>query len=413
MTKSHINSPFTPTQLYNQVTLDNWKETAQKALKGLALSELEKTSNDLINIHPLYTALDIDKVSKLAPKGTETYGVWDIRQRLVVENEESANKIALSELEGGVNSIEFEFANANVDFAKLNNGIKTDLACIGLIGYDNGIELAKKLIAATPKNELENALFAYNLNPSSLKLMGLDTYSIDDALEFYLQSVAQTPKAKFFLASANWMLEIGASRALQVAILIASGIEWLRSGAAKNIDASAINKALLFKIGIDGQVILEIAKLRAIRLLWAKIGASFGQDFTMDLQAIVSSEMLEDMHPHTNILRIANACFAAGTGGANIISSRSYEPDPEKENEFTRRIARNTQIILANESNIARVNDPAMGSFAFEALTNEIAQKAWEFVQKIEAKGGISQATSSGLIGEFLNAEHQESAKEE
>jgi methylmalonyl-CoA mutase len=412
MTESLINSPFTPAQLYNQVTLDNWRETAIKSLKGADFSVLEKISPDKINIQPLYSAVDVQSVYPIAPKATQTYGVWDIRQRLVVESEADANKIALSELEGGVNSIEFEFADANIDFAKLINGIKSDLATIGIIGYDNGIELANKLIAATPSDNLKDALFAFNLNPASLGLMGLDTYSIDDAIEFYLSNNVKLPKAKFFLASANWMLEIGASRALQVAILIASGLEWLREGEAKNIDANAINKALLFKIGIDGQVILEIAKLRAIRLLWAKIGASMGIELPMDLQAIVSGTMLEDLHPHTNILRIANACFAAGTGGANIISTRSFEPDPENESEFTRRIARNTQIVLANESNIARVDDPAAGSFAFEALTNDIAQKAWALIQSIEANGGLSAAMKAGLIGDYMNAEHFDTEEE-
>lgn len=413
MTKSQLNSPFTPDHLYNQVSLENWSEASLKALKLDDLSSLYKLSNDNIELNPLYTSLDAVNSNKLAPKGSETYGVWDIRQRICVDDEESANKIALSELEGGVNSIEFELQSENINFESLIKGIKTDLATIGLIGYDNGIVLAKKLIANIPNENLKNALIAFNLNPSSLKLMGLDTYSSSEAIDFYIENIEKLPKAKYFLASANWMLDIGASRALQVAILIASGIEWLRNGAQKNIDANAINEATLFKIGIDGQVILEIAKLRAIRVLWSKIGALFNCDFTMNLQAIVSGDMLEETHPHTNILRIANACFAAGAGGANIISTRSFEPDVEKESEFTRRIARNTQIVLANESNIARVDDPAAGSYAFEALTNEIAQKAWKIITKIEAVGGISQATSSGLIGELLNAEHKDNAGEE
>ncbi|MBN8647854.1 MAG: hypothetical protein J0L55_07850 [Caulobacterales bacterium] len=401
MTQSPVNSPFEPAELYNQVTLESWRETAVKALKGEAFETLEKTSDDGIAIHPLYTAQDVGAPNALAPK-TNNDGLWDIRQRVLVEAENEANKIALNELENGANSIDFEISDTKFDFAALSNGIFDDLASIGIIGHENGLEIAKNIIGQTPKEKLEKSLLSFNLDPLSLNLTGFDNYNLDDTLAFYGENIGKAPKAKFLCASADWMLGIDASRALQVAILIASGIEYLRAGESKGFSPSQINEALLFQIGIDGQVILEIAKLRAIRTLWAKVGAAIGENLPMDLQAIVSSQMLEDEHPHTNILRIANACFAAGTGGANIITTRSFEPDPEKESEFTRRIARNTQIILANESNIARANDPASGSFAFETLTSEIAKSAWGIVQEIEKAGGFSKAIKSGFIAKKL-----------
>lgn len=401
MTQSPVNSPFEPAELYNQVTLENWRETAVKALKGEAFETLEKTSDDGIAIHPLYTAQDVGAPNALASK-TNNDGLWDIRQRVLVEAENDANKIALNELENGANSIDFEINDTEFDFTALKNGIFDDLASIGIIGHENGLEIAKNIISQTPKEKLEKSLLAFNLDPLSLNLTGFDNYNLDDALAFYGENIGKAPRAKFLCASADWMLGIDASRALQVAILIASGIEYLRAGENKGFSPSQINEALLFQIGIDGQVILEIAKLRAIRTLWAKVGAAIGENLPMDLQAIVSSQMLEDEHPHTNILRIANACFAAGTGGANIITTRSFEPDPEKESEFTRRIARNTQIILANESNIARANDPASGSYAFETLTSEIAKSAWGIVQEIEKAGGFSKAIKSGFIAKKL-----------
>ena len=401
MTQSLVKSPFEPAKLYNQVTLDNWRETAIKALKGEAFETLEKTSDDGIAIHPLYTAQDVNAPNALAPK-TNNDGFWDIRQRVLVDDIKEANKIALNELENGANSIDFEISDAEFDFAALSNGIFDDLASIAIIGHENGLEIAKNIISQMPSEKLEKSLLAFNLDPLSLNLTGFDNYNLDAALAFYGDNNAKAPKAKFFCASADWMLGIGASRALQVAILVASGIEYLRTGENKGFAPSQINKSLLFQIGIDGQVILEIAKLRAIRTLWAKVGAAIDENLPMDLQAIVSSEMLEDEHPHTNILRIANACFAAGVGGANIITTRSFEPDPEKENEFTRRIARNTQIILANESNIAHANDPASGSYAFEALTSEIAKDAWSIIQEIEKAGGFSKAIKSGFIAKKL-----------
>lgn len=408
MSKNQSNSPFSPTDLYNEVTYQDWQNIAKKSMKDADYSALEQISKDGIPMHPLYTKADAQNVHALAPKPRDSFGVWDIRQRVFVENEIDANKIAIDELENGTNSIEFEFENSEIDFNALNNGVFTNLACIGLIGYENGLKIAQKLIKQTKSQELSQAIFAFNLNPSTLKSLGFETYSLNDAIDFYKTNFENAPKCKYFLASSNWLIEIGASRALQVAILIASGIEWLKTGEENGISAQAINDALLFKIGTDGEVVLEIAKLRAARLLWAKIGAQIGANLSMDLQAIVANHMLEAINPYTNILRITNACFAASCGGANIISTPDFQIDAENQNDFTRRIARNTQIVLSGESHIARVNDPAAGAYAFEALTNHIAQNAWELVQKIEAKGGLDKAVQTGLIAQMIDDETKE-----
>lgn len=382
-------SVFAPNEAHKVYSFDDWKNEAIKSLKGEDFAILEKQSGDKIALHPLY--IERREEANPAKSATETYGVWDIRQRIRVEDPNEANRQALSDLEGGTNSIEFEIGES-FDLKTALKGIDTKIAPVGLIAYDRGIEYAKILVDIGNEEDL----FLYNLNPNGLRMMGYRPYSMNDSIGFYKENYSKTPKAKFFLSSSNWLLEIGASRAFQVAISISSALEFMREGIASGIDACAINKALLFKIGVNQETILEAAKVRALKILWAGVCNQYNIDPEMDLQAITSETMLETEYPHTNILRLTNACVGAALGGANIISTVSF--DTENENDFTRRIARNIQTILAHESGLARVNDPAKGSYAFESLTNEIAQSAWAIVQEIEGIGGLARAINDGTI---------------
>lgn len=386
---------FAPSDAHKSYSFDDWKQEAIKSLKGEDFAVLEKESSDKIALHPLFVAQGQE--ANPAKSATETYGVWDIRQRISTENATDANALALKDLEGGTNSIEFEIGS-DFDLKTAIQGIDTKIASVGLIAYEKGIEYAEKLAGIGDADDL----FLYNLNPNGLKMMGYRAYSIAQALEFYKTNASKTPKAKFFLSSSNWLLEIGASRALQVAIAIASGIEYLRDGIAVGIDAADINKALLFKIGVNQETLLEAAKVRALKVIWADVCAQNGIAAEIDLQAITSANMLETEYPHTNILRITNACVGAALGGANIVSTISF--DAENESDFTRRIARNIQTILAQESHLARVNDPAKGSYAIEAITAEIADQAWEIIQEIEGMGGLSKAIDNGYVASAITA---------
>ncbi len=388
------NNVFAPNEAHKSYSFDDWKQEAIKSLKGEDFAVLEKESSDKIALHPLFVAQSQE--ANPAKSATETYGAWDIRQRISTESANDANSQALKDLEGGTNSIEFEISE-NFDLKTAIQGIDTKIAAVGLIAYEKGIEYAEKLAEIGGADDL----LLYNLNPNGLKMMGYRAYSMAQALEFYQTKASKTPKAKFFLSSSNWLLEIGASRALQVAIAIASGLEYLREGIAAGIDANSINKALLFKIGVNQETLLEAAKVRALKVLWAKVCTNHGIATEIDLQAITSANMLETEYPHTNILRITNACVGAALGGANIISTICF--DTENESDFTRRIARNIQTILAQESHLARVNDPGKGSYAIEALTAEIADQAWEIVKEIEEMGGLSKAIDNGYVASAIN----------
>jgi methylmalonyl-CoA mutase len=175
----------------------------------------------------------------------------------------------------------------------------------------------------------------------------------------------------------------GGSEAQELALLIASGIAHLRAGEALGLSAAAVNSTLLFTLAAGPDVVVEIAKQRAARRLWARVMDACGVAAPMRLQAVTSGRMQTKRDPWTNILRATCACFGAAAGGADVITVLPYS---------------NTQLILQEESHLGRVTDPAGGAWAMEALAEDLAQAAWPLVQEIERAGGLPAALGQGLV---------------
>ncbi len=356
-----MKSTFAPDTAHNPIGVEEWKAEAIKALKGKEWETLEKQSSDGVAVHPLY--FDCPEAFTLAAKPQDFKGTWDIRQIVNINDATSANKTALVDLENGVNSIEFTGANEGSDFKALLENIHYDLASFALDKCD--VETAKALFAAIPVAKQKDALLVLNLKADAASIALFNEYKDRFA------------KTTFFVAAAN---DENKTRAEQVATAIIEGIKALKAGDENGIAPQEIAKSLLFKIFVNQENVVEIAKLRALRNLWAKVCAKAGIDAPMSIHAYTSKAMMTETDPYSNVLRNSVAVFAAAIGGANIITTLSHEIG--KEDDLSRRLARNTQIVLANESNLARVNDPAGGAYGFETLTGEIAKGAWKLVQE-------------------------------
>lgn len=358
---TQVKSTFAPDTAHNSVGVEEWKVEATKALKGKEWETLEKQSSDGVAVHPLY--FDCPEAFTLATKPQDFKGTWDIRQIVNIVDAKVANKTALIDLENGVNSIEFTAANAGSDFKTLLENIHYDLASIAIDGCD--LETAKSLFAAIPDAKQKDALLVLNLKADAASIALFKEYKDKFA------------KTTFFVADAKCENK---TRAEQVAAAIIEGIKALKAGEENGLAPQEIAKSLLFKVAVNQENVVEIAKLRALRNLWAKVCAKAGIDAPMSVHAYSSKAMMTETDPYSNVLRNSVAVFAAAIGGANIITTLSHEIG--KEDDFSRRLARNTQIVLANESNLARVNDPAGGAYGFETLTGEIAKSAWQLVQE-------------------------------
>ncbi|MGY9056018.1 MAG: methylmalonyl-CoA mutase family protein [Alphaproteobacteria bacterium] len=200
----------------------------------------------------------------------------------------------------------------------------------------------------------------------------------------------------------------GASESLTLAAAMATGVAYLRAMTDAGMPLDTACGQMVFSLPLGPDQFFAIAKMRAARKLWARIGEVAGVSAAARgarIDAVTANRNLAERDPHTNLLRTTLACFAAAVGGADSITVAPYDAAIGGiSDEFARRIARNTQLLLAKESNLHRVMDPSGGSWFVEDLTQKLAQAAWAQFQEIEAAGGIASALQSGLIAQKIEA---------
>jgi len=202
-----------------------------------------------------------------------------------------------------------------------------------------------------------------------------------------------------FLADGRVYHEAGASEAQELAAVLATGIATLRALEAQGHPLDAARRALSFLLVADADEFLTVAKLRALRRLWARVEQACGLERKpIRLHAETAWRMTTRRDPWVNILRTTIAAFSAGIGGADAITVLPFTAALGLPDAFARRIARNTQLILLDESNLARVADPAAGAGGFETLTDALCEKAWGLFQEIEREGGILESLKAGIL---------------
>jgi len=397
-----MTHPFALASGFTDPEIARWQELAEKALKGAPFERLIGQTYDGVPVRPLYTSVD-------APNPAEQTGVagqapfirgadavrdaflpWDIRQTILTPDPQAANQTALYDLERGVSSLEFVIdpsgkcgvaAHRVADFQALIKGIIVALATVALDAPADPLGAARALADAVPEADRATAKLAFNLDPLAARMNGQTGCSLEAAAGFAAQTQSLFPMATCLRADARPVHEGGGSEAQELALLIASGIAHLRAGEALGLSAAAVNSTLLFTLAAGPDVVVEIAKQRAARRLWARVMDACGVAAPMRLQAVTSGRMQTKRDPWTNILRATCACFGAAAGGADVITVLPYSSALGLPDENARRIARNTQLILQEESHLGRVTDPAGGAWAMEALA-----------------GGLPAALDQGLV---------------
>ncbi|TNF74274.1 MAG: methylmalonyl-CoA mutase, partial [Acidobacteria bacterium] len=232
--------------------------------------------------------------------------------------------------------------------------------------------------------------------PASLSSLEVEMAS----LAAYCQS--RLPRARAIGVSTLPYHDAGAHPVQELAFALATGAHYLRCLDAAGVELQAAVDQVLFKFAIGRHLFTEIAKLRAARLLWARMARAGGLEAPSParIHAATSARTLTRRDPWNNLLRVTTQVFAAIAGGADAITSASFDAALGRPGTDGRRLARNTQIILAEEAHLGRVLDPAGGSFYLEWLTEELARSAWSLFQEIESRGGMAECLGAGLIGE-------------
>lgn len=393
----------------------DWIKLAEKALKGAPLDRLTGRTADGLPVAPLHVGpVDPLPAPGVAPFVRGAVAVrdadvpWDIRQSVIEPDPVAANTVALEELKGAATGLELVIdptarcgiaATTPGDFAALIAGIHLDLAGVGLSAPQDGLGAAQALAAAVRGADRDSARLAFNLDPwAALMTTGAATFTAEDGARWAAGEAGRFAASTFFRADARAVHEGGGTPAQELSAMIAAGIGWLKAGEAAGLSAADVAGRLWFVLALDADVPGGIAKLRAARLMWARVLEACGFAAPMRLHAVTSGRMMARRDPWTNMLRTTCAALAGAVGGADAISVAPFTSALGQPTAFARRIARNTQVILTAESGLGQVADPAGGSFAFETLSRDLATAAWDRLQAIEAAGGLGAVLASGAL---------------
>ncbi|MBR0898123.1 methylmalonyl-CoA mutase small subunit [Bradyrhizobium tropiciagri] len=396
-------------------TYDDWRKLVDGVLKGAPFEKLVGKTYDGLKIDPIYRRAA--NAGPLAGRAAAT--PWHILQRVDHPDAAQANAQALQDLENGATGLEFEFAGGpgTRGFGLADASKKTLARACGGVHLDAGI-----MIALNPVLGRENAgetfadmVEARKLDPAKLDLhfnyQALSTVAARGAAPGtwadYVKPFGQVVnglikrgfKGPFVLADGRPVHDAGGSEVQELAFTLALGLAYLRMLEAAGIDLDAARAAVSFRLSADADQFLTMAKFRALRRLWARIEEACGlAPKPIFVNAQTAWRMLTQRDPNVNMLRATIATFAAGLGGANAITVLPHTLALGLPDDFARRVARNTQLVLLDESNLAKVSDPAAGAGGIETLTSQLCEAAWTLFQEIERTGGIFPALEQGLI---------------
>jgi methylmalonyl-CoA mutase len=401
-----------------------WQALAQKALDGAPLSKITTKTEHGVPVKPLYRgpdwAPDASGAPGLAPfvRGArainDVYLPWDIRQVVSHPDPTIASDQVMEALEGGCSSIELRIdaagehgvvARSAVDVQNILRFVRLDLATVALeaagASTAQGIELAALLAASRVTRPASSVQIAFNVDPiGALARTGALPGRADDELSqaalFARDVGAEFPFSTAIRADSRPVHEAGGTEVQELAYLIAAGANYVRALMTAGLGAEAACRQILFTTSVGADYQVEMSKLRAARRMWSRVAIAFGASGAMKLQAVSSRRMLTRRDPWVNILRNTAACFAAGVGGADIVTVRNFTDAMGLPGKLARRLARNTQIIAQEESSLGRVVDPPGGAWAIEKLGDDLASAAWDLFQQIEREGGLLNALQAG-----------------
>jgi methylmalonyl-CoA mutase len=408
---------------FPRTTQAEWRKLVDAALKDAAFDKrLVTHTYDGLRVEPLYgRAAGAKTVAGRAP-GT----AWALMQRIDHPDPVAASVQALQDLENGAAGLCLVFAGAPAarGYGVVANDTATlDRALSGVMLDLIPLRIETSPFAGRPvANLMMELVDARKLDPAKLMVdFGLDPIG-DMArtgsallpwpeLSARAGATAKDVRAKGFdnahllRADGRAVHEAGGSEAQELAFSIAAGVSYLRLLEASGFTLEQARQRISFLMAADADEFLTIAKFRALRKLWARIEQACG---LKPQPAFVSAEtawrMTTRRDPYANMLRVTIAVTAAGVGGANAISVLPFTAALGLPDAFARRVARNTQLILLEESNLFRVSDPAAGSGGIEALTSQMSQAAWTLFQEIETAGGAAAALEQGLIQKKIAA---------
>lgn len=393
-----------------------WLKLVEKALKGGDFEKrLVSRTADGVAIQPLYTRAEETKDATAAGRTGWFPGGWDVRQRHIDTDPKSINAAILEDLMGGGTSVLLQIqapgqSGLNYGAEALGQALKgvyLNACTIALDARENTLDAAGSLLEIwRTENINENdRRGAFNYDPLGvLAKTGTSYYPPERSCEIAAKLAADSRTMSHvtaLIADGKPYHEAGASEAQELAAVLATLVTYLRACEAAGLRPRMALDQIAIGLSADADLFLTMAKLRAARRVVTRVAEACGAGTAaekLQYAASTSERMMAKRDPWVNMLRTTAACAGAAFGGAESITVLPFTWALGKPDRFARRIARNTHLVLQEESSAARVIDPAHGSWYVEALTDQLAHKAWELFQDIESRGGMAKALESGFI---------------
>ena len=429
---------------YPETSLLQWEKMAKKSVSDENLSRLNWNTPDGITVKPLYTAEDIlglpytNTLPGFAPflRGPQAtmYAVrpWTIRQYAGFSTAQESNAFYRKALKSGGQGVSVAFdlathrgydsdhprvmgdvgkAGVAIDSVEdmkiLFDQIPLDKVSVSMTMNGAVLPVLAGYVVAAEEQGVSQDLLSGTIQNDILKeFMVRNTYIYppEPSMRIVGDIIAYTaehmPKFNSISISGYHMQEAGANQALELGLTLADGQEYVRTAKAKGLDVDAFAPRLSFFWAIGMNFYLEIAKMRAARLLWCRIMSEFGaknpKSLMLRTHCQTSGWSLTEQDPYNNIVRTTIEAMAAVFGGTQSLHTNSFDEAIALPTEFSSRIARNTQLIIQEETHIANVIDPWAGSYMMEKITQEMADEAWKIIEEVNAMGGMTKAVDSG-----------------
>ena len=455
-----LDPEFSIRDAFPPVSYDGWRALAEATLDGASFEKkLVTCTYEGIDFRPVYAREDFDGeddpvgfpgrmpfVRGARPAGAVLSG-WDLRQEHATPDLSSANREILDDLAGGVSSLLLvldqaarrgfdpddsraaEFAGREGllvfhadDFDAALTEVELSMIGVALEAGGAFLPAAALLVALFARRGIspDDVRGAFNADPiGALARDGQLPTSLETALAHAADLAKWTaekyPGVTAIGVDTSAYHHAGATAVGDLAFAMATAVEYLRAMSAAGMSIDDAARQILFRISVGTHHFLSIAKLRAGRRLWGRVVEACGGPEAcgaMRVHSRVSDRVLTQRDRYVNMLRNTVAVFAAGVGGAEAITSVPLDRAASGPSDFSRRVARNTGLILQEESHLHRVIDPAGGSWFLETVTDQLADLAWEMFQEIERRGGMRAVLESGWVAEQIEAGFAQRARD-
>ncbi|MGA2992249.1 MAG: acyl-CoA mutase large subunit family protein, partial [Candidatus Korobacteraceae bacterium] len=419
------------------VSSAEWEQCLRDAMKGGEISRLYWKTDEEITVKPFYRAEDLKELSQFeGAGGARTGNEWRIRQAIAVADPQQANAAARDAIAGGAEAICFEAVpesgglrgvavQSAEDMRALIAGLPRatpqqtqprrlpGAPCVPLSFRARQAARPMLLLYLSQLKQPAEATGSVDFDPlGDLLLEGGSNQPADelfaDTARVLRFAAVKAPEMRTLAVRGCQISEAGGTVVQELAFALACGVEYLSALGEQGLSTDEVCARIFFVFSTGCNYFFEIAKLRAFRLLWAQAVEQFKPKRSESLEPVVESVTsrwsMSIYDDYNNLLRGATGAMSAAIGGCDAIEITPFDAACQPPDDFSRRLARNTQIILKNEAGLDRVADPAAGSYYIETLTASLAREAWKLFQQVESEGGCLKAIQSGFVQREVNA---------